>query len=1059
MQATFANEFKSMKVFDEQSYKNSFEYGLMNANLEQLNLCYVIDRQTFQYFAKQIGFVDHDMMEEENVGLSAAGPVELKNDSLIDFTSTSKLSFRTQIPAFAFLNYVLKSDGHESELMFVSRNVFKLIQKMHSSLLDLRRIVYKAADGLKVELHLPIVSVLCIDNQDVKDKRINEKNIKNFIRTVQISKYMNQSDLLLIMKEIAAKSFGAHLPKLNDTQILIPEEDDLDEDSINQILTGKANVTLVAANENMSKYNIFNSKLIIFYHKMNDSAWQINFETNGGSSAPMVFEKKNISRVCRTCNQLIDRDSAVRRICCCGRVYCDYNCKSRDDRHKCETKFCNHCRKSISFSCEMCECGTLYCEADCKESDYPDHSKTCNQCKPVKSFTYGSYGSYYRRESLDDDLAENENQGKVGFSNIGNTCYMNSALQVAMHTDLLKLFFLKYDYSSEINENNVFGTKGVLLKEIADLYKTYYHTKSSKITPYRFKSLVAKFNSTFEGYSQHDSQEFWSYFLDSIHEDTNRILTKPYVENLSAKPTDNDLEVGRKSWINHLKRNYSIVTENFTGQFKSTVECPQCGLTSITFDPYNLISLSIPIINQHEFEFYFVNRDQTAKAIKYSFLCKSMHNFNDISLQSVIEKFSDVLKIPAGHLRFGIFGFSVIGDACKPHDTVGKFAEMKHAYTNKPKIFLTELNENDLAAIQKPNPVLILFKTDWEAYDTEQKINKYSAEYYRISREYSEDPIFTKMFYLTADSTVRDLHISVLRKLWMGTSLYEPKQEDQILDQNFFRQYWDLIEKKLKEKRFFYIKQGTKLLSGVTLDHKISEVCDISEGKLVLRVFVRNKTNTPVEIDLDRFISCGTAPNTKQNEVVCVSPDMENYKNEYNLTYLLENFSQTETLDAENTWYCATCKEHVQAHKTIQIYKLPNYLVVHLKKLKYQAKHVPMINFPVDELNMEPYVMNKTSTRGYNIKPEEIASEKDLEVYKKSKREFIIPENETVGKSLKYRLYGVVNHYGSQNFGHYTSYAQLDSGHWAEFNDSSTSMASKEQVVSDGAYILFYKRI
>lgn len=1059
MLQVFTNEYQSMKVFGEESYTNSFDYSVMNSTLEQLNHCYIIDRQTFQYFAKQIGFSDHDMMEEENVQLSAADPVQLKNDALVDFTNTSKLGFRTQIPAYSFLNYVLKSETEESELLFVSKNVFKLMHKIHPNLLSLKRIVYKAADGLKVEMHLPIVNVLCIDNQDIKDKRINAKNIKNFIRTVQISKYMHHSDLYQIFKEMATKSFGAQLPKINDYQILIPEEDDLDADSVNEILTGKANVTLAGVYDNMSKHNIFSGKLIIFYHKMNGAPWYLEFDTNGGSSAPMVLEQPNASRLCRACNKVMDRDSRLRRICVCGRAYCDIDCKYKDSNHRCEKKQCNYCRKSLSIGVDMCDCGTLYCDNECRETDYRDHSKTCSQCKPIKSQSYGLYGSYYRRESMDDDLMENENQGKVGFSNIGNTCYMNSALQVAMHTDLLKLFFLKYDYASEINENNVFGTKGALLREIGDLFKTYYHTKSSKITPYRFKSLVAKFNSTFEGYSQHDSQEFWSYLLDSIHEDTNRIITKPYVENLSAKPTDDDLEIGRKSWINHLKRNYSIVTENFTGQFKSTVECPQCSLTSITFDPYNLISLSIPIINQHEFDFYFVNRDQTVKAIKYSFLCKSMHNFNDIPLQTVIQKFSEILKIPADHLRFGIFGFSVIGDACKSHDTVSKFAEMKHSYSSKPKIFLTELNEHDLVSVQKPNPLLVLFKTDWEVYDTEQKISKYSAEYYRISREYSEDPIFTKIFYLTTDSTVRELYVSVLRKLWMATNLYEPKQENQTLDQNFFRQYWDLIEKKLKDKRFFYIKQGTKLLSNAILDQKISDVCDISDGKIVLRVFVRSKNNTSVEIELDRFVACAAAPNTKQNEVTCTSPDLENYKNEYNLTYLLENFSQTETLDAENTWYCSTCKEHVQARKTIQIYKLPNYLILHLKKLKYQAKHVPMIEFPVEELNMEPYVMNKSNTRGYNITPEEIASEKDLEMYKRSQREFLIPENESVGKSLKYRLYGVVNHYGSQNFGHYTSFAQLDSGSWVEFNDSSTSTVSKDQVVSDGAYILFYKRI
>lgn len=31
----------------------------------------------------------------------------------------------------------------------------------------------------------------------------------------------------------------------------------------------------------------------------------------------------------------------------------------------------------------------------------------------------------------------------------------------------------------------------------------------------------------FEGYMQHDSQEFLAFLLDTIHEDLNRVMNKP----------------------------------------------------------------------------------------------------------------------------------------------------------------------------------------------------------------------------------------------------------------------------------------------------------------------------------------------------------------------------------------------------------------------------------------------------------------------------------------------------------------------------------------------------
>lgn len=59
-----------------------------------------------------------------------------------------------------------------------------------------------------------------------------------------------------------------------------------------------------------------------------------------------------------------------------------------------------------------------------------------------------------------------------------------------------------------------------------------------------------------------------------------------------------------------------------------------------------------------------------------------------------------------------------------------------------------------------------------------------------------------------------------------------------------------------------------------------------------------------------------------------------------------------------------------------------------------------------------------------------------------------------------YDLYGVSNHFGSLNGGHYTAYGYNEpKGKWYEFNDSSVSGVSKvEEIVSPGAYILFYRR-
>lgn len=119
------------------------------------------------------------------------------------------------------------------------------------------------------------------------------------------------------------------------------------------------------------------------------------------------------------------------------------------------------------------------------------------------------------------------NIGMVGLSNIGNTCYMSSALQCLMHTDIIQDVFLFTDVEKEINQSNPLGTEGKLLIEFVSLIREYYKTQKNSLNPGKFKKTLCKYLTNFEGYSQHDSQEFLSLFLGSVHEDLNRILSKP----------------------------------------------------------------------------------------------------------------------------------------------------------------------------------------------------------------------------------------------------------------------------------------------------------------------------------------------------------------------------------------------------------------------------------------------------------------------------------------------------------------------------------------------------
>jgi ubiquitin carboxyl-terminal hydrolase 4/11/15 len=83
------------------------------------------------------------------------------------------------------------------------------------------------------------------------------------------------------------------------------------------------------------------------------------------------------------------------------------------------------------------------------------------------------------------------------------------------------------------------------------------------------------------GYGQQDSSEFLSLLLDLLHEDLNRIIKKPYIE-LDDYDGTNEEKLAKESWDIYNRRNKSVISEHFAGQFKSLLKCNKCNYVSIT---------------------------------------------------------------------------------------------------------------------------------------------------------------------------------------------------------------------------------------------------------------------------------------------------------------------------------------------------------------------------------------------------------------------------------------------------------------------------------------------
>ena len=73
-----------------------------------------------------------------------------------------------------------------------------------------------------------------------------------------------------------------------------------------------------------------------------------------------------------------------------------------------------------------------------------------------------------------------------------------------------------------------------------------------------------------------------------------------------------------------------------------------------------------------------------------------------------------------------------------------------------------------------------------------------------------------------------------------------------------------------------------------------------------------------------------------------------------------QTFLQAEELGESETWYCGRCKAHVQAQKKLDLWRLPELLVVLIKRFEHtrsgRVKLDAPVAFPLRDLDLSPYL-------------------------------------------------------------------------------------------------------
>jgi ubiquitin C-terminal hydrolase len=219
-------------------------------------------------------------------------------------------------------------------------------------------------------------------------------------------------------------------------------------------------------------------------------------------------------------------------------------------------------------------------------------------------------------------------KGTCGLNNLGNTCYLNSALQCLSNSKMFKDYLVNKEFYDDLSQRITLDNKdsnmclaimkhkikNTLTYTLYDVLRNLWENSDRAFSPVSFRKRFGQIDTIFLGYMQNDSQEAltrifntledelklnvkinyaevddeFNKFIESYDEEENKLTLKQQHPDLAMK---HDL---KEIIVRLFEKNYSSFFGIFSGIESNSKKCSECGNVTQIFQKYNIFSVSLP---------------------------------------------------------------------------------------------------------------------------------------------------------------------------------------------------------------------------------------------------------------------------------------------------------------------------------------------------------------------------------------------------------------------------------------------------------------------------------